>query len=240
MQLFVTKIAKCMACYTQWDLWHHHIVRQDFFFFSFFLSTRLIFRKPFSFISYVHLGCPIPVANDPNKIVIPTKRTPEKFVQRLSYITEDNIPKEGHPSFPPFVGNGSLSSPLFGGHQTWQQRDESFKIKPTMQVIRYSFVHGLCVFSWRYSRNIVSNCWINFYDQYIWSIDLFYVCFLMHAFCFNASCRTTAETTEHSYDSVNSFCCLALFWKYGFKERNLGGRLVQHSSVGMVMRMNIG
>ncbi|KAL8497783.1 hypothetical protein ACS0TY_021207 [Phlomoides rotata] len=78
--------------------------------------------------------CPIPVANDPNIIVIPKKRTPEKLVQRLSYITEDKIPKNGSPSFPPFVGNGSQSSPLFGGHQTWQQREESFKIKQTMQV----------------------------------------------------------------------------------------------------------
>ncbi|KAI3446798.1 hypothetical protein Pfo_003463 [Paulownia fortunei] len=67
--------------------------------------------------------CPIPVADDPNKIVIPKKRTPEKVVQRLSYIMENST-----------ATNGSHSSPLFGGHQTWQQREESFKIKPAMKV----------------------------------------------------------------------------------------------------------
>ncbi|XP_075511309.1 putative hexosyltransferase MUCI70 [Primulina tabacum] len=66
--------------------------------------------------------CPIPVADHPNKVAIPKTKSPEKFVQRLSYIMEDNI-----------AGNGS-QSPLFGGHQTWQQREESFKIKPTMRV----------------------------------------------------------------------------------------------------------
>ncbi|KAG8367541.1 hypothetical protein BUALT_Bualt16G0082600 [Buddleja alternifolia] len=67
--------------------------------------------------------CSIPVADDPNKIAIPKKWTPDKLVKRLSYITEDNS-----------ATNGSQSSPLFGGHQTWQQREESFKIKPTMKV----------------------------------------------------------------------------------------------------------
>ncbi|KAL3843339.1 hypothetical protein ACJIZ3_000742 [Penstemon smallii] len=67
--------------------------------------------------------CPIPIADDPNNIAIPKKRTPEKFVQKLSYIMEDNIPT-----------NGSRSSPLFGGHQNWQQREESFKVKPIMKV----------------------------------------------------------------------------------------------------------
>ncbi|KAK4391359.1 hypothetical protein Sango_1913700 [Sesamum angolense] len=65
--------------------------------------------------------CTIPVANDPYSIVIP-KKSHEKLVQRLSYIVED------------IATNGSQSSPLFGGHQTWQQREESFKIKPTMKV----------------------------------------------------------------------------------------------------------
>ncbi|XP_073139225.1 probable hexosyltransferase MUCI70 [Henckelia pumila] len=66
--------------------------------------------------------CPIPVADDPNKIVIPEDNSPEKFVQRLSYIMEDIVPS-----------NGS-QAPLFGGHQTWQQREESFKVNPTMKV----------------------------------------------------------------------------------------------------------
>lgn len=66
--------------------------------------------------------CPIPVANDPNKVVIPKRRSPEKIVQSLSYIMEDDI-----------ANNGS-QSPLFGGHQSWQQREESFKPKSTMKV----------------------------------------------------------------------------------------------------------
>lgn len=71
---------------------------------------------------YKQLGCPIPVANDPNKVVIPKRRSPEKIVQSLSYIMEDDI-----------ANNGS-QSPLFGGHQSWQQREESFKPKSTMKV----------------------------------------------------------------------------------------------------------
>ncbi|CAA0819961.1 Protein of unknown function (DUF616 [Striga hermonthica] len=67
--------------------------------------------------------CPIPVLDDPKKVVIPKKRTPERLVQRLSYFTEDSA-----------ATNGSHSSPLFGGHPTWQQREESFKLKPTMKV----------------------------------------------------------------------------------------------------------
>ncbi|CAI9786420.1 unnamed protein product [Fraxinus pennsylvanica] len=67
--------------------------------------------------------CPIPVADDPNKIVLPTRKSPEKIVRNLSYTMRDNI-----------TSNGSQSASLFGGHQTWQQREESFKVKPTMKV----------------------------------------------------------------------------------------------------------
>ncbi|XP_057966412.1 probable hexosyltransferase MUCI70 [Malania oleifera] len=67
--------------------------------------------------------CPIPVTLDPNKVVIPKRRTPDETVLNLSYIMEDEL-----------VNNGSQSSPLFGGHQTWSQREESFKLKPTMEV----------------------------------------------------------------------------------------------------------
>ncbi|XP_074367806.1 putative hexosyltransferase MUCI70 [Apium graveolens] len=67
--------------------------------------------------------CPIPVSNDPNKVVIPERRTPQKFVQRLSYFEDDDGAK-----------NGSQSRPLFGGHQSWSQREESFKLKSTMKV----------------------------------------------------------------------------------------------------------
>ncbi|KAA8538889.1 hypothetical protein F0562_025581 [Nyssa sinensis] len=66
--------------------------------------------------------CPIPLADDPNRVVIP-KRTPEKIVQNLSYILEDEL-----------ANNGSQSAPLFGGHQSWVQREESFKLKSTMKV----------------------------------------------------------------------------------------------------------
>lgn len=77
-----------------------------------------------SFISPECLGCSIPVADDPNKIIIPTRRSLEKYVQSLSYFMEDST-----------ATNGSQSPPLFGGHITWQQRDESFKVKPNMKVI---------------------------------------------------------------------------------------------------------
>ncbi|GLT86056.1 hypothetical protein SLE2022_042190 [Rubroshorea leprosula] len=67
--------------------------------------------------------CPIPVANDPDRVVIPHGRTPDEIVKNLTYITEDE-----------FANNGSQSSPLFGGHQNWSEREESFKLKPTMEV----------------------------------------------------------------------------------------------------------
>ncbi|XP_057495864.1 probable hexosyltransferase MUCI70 isoform X2 [Actinidia eriantha] len=67
--------------------------------------------------------CPIPVADDPDKVVIPKRWTPSKVVQHLSYFMEDEV-----------GDNGSQSPPLFGGHQSWSQRDESFKLKSTMKV----------------------------------------------------------------------------------------------------------
>ena len=69
------------------------------------------------------LGCSIPLANDPEKVVIPKKRSPSKFVQSLSYFEEDDANT-----------NGSESSPLFGGHQSWKEREESFKLKSSMKV----------------------------------------------------------------------------------------------------------
>ncbi|KAH7853148.1 hypothetical protein Vadar_033964 [Vaccinium darrowii] len=74
--------------------------------------------------------CLIPIADDPEKIVIPKRRTPSKVVEHLTYITEDVI-----------GNNGSYSSPLFGGHQSWLQRDESFKLKSSMKV-HCGFMHG--------------------------------------------------------------------------------------------------
>ncbi|KAL6997907.1 hypothetical protein U1Q18_008031 [Sarracenia purpurea var. burkii] len=67
--------------------------------------------------------CPIPLVDDPNKIVIPKGTTPSKTVKHLTYITEDEV-----------GNNGSHSPPLFGGHQSWLQREESFKLKSTMKV----------------------------------------------------------------------------------------------------------
>lgn len=69
------------------------------------------------------LGCPIPVSDDPDKIVIPTGRTSDKIVKDLSYVTEDEVPNDS-----------SESSPLFGGHISWKQREDSFKLKSNMKV----------------------------------------------------------------------------------------------------------
>lgn len=77
----------------------------------------------------MQLGCPIPLADDLDKIVIPKRRTPDKVVHRLSYITEDNIANNGSQSPP--------GPPLFGGHQSWLQRQESFNLKSTMKVKNY-------------------------------------------------------------------------------------------------------
>ncbi|KAF7111831.1 hypothetical protein CFC21_111793 [Triticum aestivum] len=63
--------------------------------------------------------CSIPVADDPDAVVIP-KRTPNAIVKNLSYITVDKRDKD--------------SPPLFGGRQTWKQREESFKLNATMKV----------------------------------------------------------------------------------------------------------
>ncbi|KAF5751037.1 hypothetical protein HS088_TW02G00047 [Tripterygium wilfordii] len=67
--------------------------------------------------------CEIPLANDPSSVVIPEGRTPDVILKNLSYVMEDEL-----------VNNGSLSSPLFGGHQNWSQRDESFKAQTNMKV----------------------------------------------------------------------------------------------------------
>ncbi|KAI3922540.1 hypothetical protein MKX01_006229 [Papaver californicum] len=65
--------------------------------------------------------CIIPVADDPDSVVIPEKRTPYKFVENLSYILKDDDPSN----------SGSQSAPLFGGHESWEQREESFKLNST-------------------------------------------------------------------------------------------------------------
>ncbi|KAF2322685.1 hypothetical protein GH714_028558 [Hevea brasiliensis] len=74
------------------------------------------------FVAQQH-RCPIPVANNPNKIVIPEGGTPDNIVKNLSYFMEDEL-----------VNNGTQPSPLFGGHQSWSQREESFKLNSSMKV----------------------------------------------------------------------------------------------------------
>ncbi|XP_052723718.1 probable hexosyltransferase MUCI70 isoform X1 [Vigna angularis] len=74
--------------------------------------------------------CPIPVSNNPDRIDIPTGRTPNEIVKNLSYVMEDEFPS-----------NGAQSSPLFGGHPSWKQREESFKLKSNMKV-HCGFIQG--------------------------------------------------------------------------------------------------
>ncbi|CAL5328893.1 unnamed protein product [Camellia sinensis] len=74
--------------------------------------------------------CRIPIVDDPDKIIMPKRRTPDKVVRHLSYILEDEV-----------ENNGSQSPPLFGGHQSWLQREESFKLKSIMKV-HCGFIQG--------------------------------------------------------------------------------------------------
>ncbi|KAH1134614.1 hypothetical protein GLYMA_05G156400v4 [Glycine max] len=74
--------------------------------------------------------CPIPLSNDPDKIVIPTRRTPNEILKNLSYVMEDEVPH-----------SEAQSSPLFGGHPSWKQREESFKLKSNMKV-HCGFIQG--------------------------------------------------------------------------------------------------
>lgn len=74
------------------------------------------------FVLVMQLDCPIPLADDPNCVIIPKRRT-DKIIHNLSYILEDNL-----------VNNESQSHPLFGGHQSWIQRERSFNLNSTMKV----------------------------------------------------------------------------------------------------------
>ncbi|CAM8901656.1 unnamed protein product [Rhodiola kirilowii] len=74
--------------------------------------------------------CSIPLANNVDNVAIPKERTPDVILENLSYIEEDD------------PNNGTeLSTPLFGGHQTWVQRDQSFKLRKTMKV-HCGFIRG--------------------------------------------------------------------------------------------------
>ncbi|XP_074275703.1 putative hexosyltransferase MUCI70 isoform X1 [Silene latifolia] len=74
--------------------------------------------------------CFIPVADDPDAIVIPEQRTPDTIVLNLTYIVEDEA-----------IDTISDSQPLFGGNISWSQREESFRLKPTMKV-HCGFIHN--------------------------------------------------------------------------------------------------
>ncbi|GAB4828028.1 hypothetical protein Ancab_034915 [Ancistrocladus abbreviatus] len=74
--------------------------------------------------------CSIPLVDEVDSIVIPKQRTPDLIVQNLTYILEDEE-----------MDNGSHSFPLFGGHISWSQREESFKLKPMMKV-HCGFMHN--------------------------------------------------------------------------------------------------
>ncbi|KAG8093711.1 hypothetical protein GUJ93_ZPchr0012g18812 [Zizania palustris] len=63
--------------------------------------------------------CHIPVAHNPNSVAIP-KRTLNTIVEKLSYITVDKQDND--------------LSPLFGGHQSWKQREDGFKLNNTVKV----------------------------------------------------------------------------------------------------------
>ncbi|CAN6688166.1 unnamed protein product [Malus baccata var. baccata] len=67
--------------------------------------------------------CPIPVVSDPDKIKIPKGRTPDEIVKNLTYVLDDEILPDRTPS-----------SPLFGGHQNWAHREESFRLKSDMKL----------------------------------------------------------------------------------------------------------
>ncbi|KAK6916750.1 Protein of unknown function DUF616 [Dillenia turbinata] len=84
-------------------------------------SSIDIFQTQWGLVAKPPHRCPIPVVGDPDREVNPSGRTPDTVLQDLSYITEDEP-----------VDNGS--QPLFGGNESWSQREESFKIKPAMKV----------------------------------------------------------------------------------------------------------
>ncbi|XP_042507742.1 probable hexosyltransferase MUCI70 [Macadamia integrifolia] len=84
-------------------------------------SKVFIMLDTMGLVSRPQHRCSIPLADDPDSVMIPRRRTPDKIVQNLSYILEDE------PVY-------NKSRPLFGGHQSWMQRDESFKLNSTMKV----------------------------------------------------------------------------------------------------------
>ncbi|KAK9287067.1 hypothetical protein L1049_015476 [Liquidambar formosana] len=109
-------------------LFHLWSCQSSFAFFSAICnrdSKVFIMLDTMGFVPKPQHRCSIPLANDPDTIVIPKIRTPDKIVKSLSYIMEDE---------PVNNGSQSQSSPLFGGHESWLQREKSFKLNSTMKV----------------------------------------------------------------------------------------------------------
>ncbi|XP_002980574.2 uncharacterized protein LOC9656562 isoform X1 [Selaginella moellendorffii] len=86
-------------------------------------SQTFQFLDAWGFIPKPIHRCSIPVARNPQFVQIPSFRHDSSILRKLTYITNDRVAK----------GDQS-KRPLFGGYQTWKERDESFKIKPAMQV----------------------------------------------------------------------------------------------------------
>ncbi|ESQ53094.1 hypothetical protein EUTSA_v10024983mg [Eutrema salsugineum] len=72
------------------------------------------------FVAKPQHRCPIPVAYDPDQVLLPSGKTADTIVRNLTYITEDESSKS--------------QFPLFGGNISWSEREESFKLKPEMKV----------------------------------------------------------------------------------------------------------
>ena len=83
-------------------------------------------------------SCPIPVAGDPYLVGFPRylKRAGTAEPVNLTYIVEEGAAN----------GNELLAGVRFGRKQTWQQREESFILKPSMKVRAWysgAVFHGL-------------------------------------------------------------------------------------------------
>ncbi|KAJ6843440.1 uncharacterized protein M6B38_296635 [Iris pallida] len=63
--------------------------------------------------------CPIPLADDPDDVIIP-ERTPDVIPKSLSYILVDE--------------NDAQTPALFGGNQSWSDREKSFNLNANMKV----------------------------------------------------------------------------------------------------------
>lgn len=70
--------------------------------------------------------CLVPLADDPDSIIIPEMKTAgDEVVRHLSYVQKDETPMGD-------TDGNSLS--LFGGHHNWRQREANFKLNATMKM----------------------------------------------------------------------------------------------------------